>query len=122
VGRLLAERDGRIIDVYAQHDRTRFVRIRLEPAECSSYRSRFANVCGEIHRLLQFHVFERVDSCIGLVGRNYHERCCVRVADADGVHPTAVRIIEDRSVRKGHTFADKAFESLVKNVEIKCAR
>jgi hypothetical protein len=28
---------------------------------------------GQIHRLLQFHLFEGVNRCIGLVRRNYHE-------------------------------------------------
>ena len=119
---MFAERDGRIIDVYAQHDRTRLVRVRLNPAECSRYRAPFPSMRGEIHRLLQFNVFEGVNRCIGLVRRNYHERCCVGVVDSDGVHPAWLRIIDDGSVRKGHTFTDKGFESIVKNIEIKCAR
>ena len=70
---VLAERDGRIIDVYAHHDRARLVRVWRNLAQCSRYRSPFPRMCGEIDRLLQFHVFEGVNRCTALVRCNHHE-------------------------------------------------
>ena len=83
-----AERDGRIVDIYTQDDRARLIRVWLNLAECSRYRSPFASMRREVHRLSEFHVFESMNRCAGLVRCDHHEGRCVWIADANRIYPT----------------------------------